>query len=167
MRKLKTILLSIIFFASLSFSTNALAATVSPNYIDFTGYEYVHSTGSTNHKEVSWQHLHTNPLGVTASVSYAVSRTKYSNANVSVESSFNVMVTKVGVSAEVGWGKSSTETTTVTWYLPANSTYLLRYGNMYAQASGTENYWSRGNLISSKSVSGKWTYMGWSDSIKQ
>lgn len=99
-------------------------------------------------------------------MSYSVSRQAYANANVSVSSTFNAMVEQVGVSAEVSWGTSVTKTTTISWTIPAYSTYTLRYGSRWVKAYGKENYYSRGTLVNSKSVSGQWTYEGYSDSIR-
>lgn len=35
------------------------------------------------------------------------------------------------------------------------------------QARGTEKLWSAGKVISSKTVTGKWTFTSWSDKVKQ
>jgi hypothetical protein len=151
---------------ALSMVNGASAEEIGVKAIDFTGYEYIHSTDSKG-LTIYWQHTHKNNKSTTDTVSYTVSRQAYANANVSSSGTFNAMVGAVGVSAEVGLGTSVTKSTTVTWTIPAYSTYTLRYGSRYAKASGTEKYWYRGNVVSSKSVSGQWTYEGYSDSIKQ
>jgi len=140
--------------------------SISINNIDINGYEYVHSSRTLSTK-IDWQHYHSNPKSTTDTVSRSVSRTVNTTANVSVNSTFNAMTAKVGYQAEVGLGVSTTRTTTVTWTIPARSTYVLRYGSRVAAARGTENYWGNGRLLSSKSVNGNWTYMAYSDSIKQ
>jgi len=157
-----------VLIVSIAFPTmnNSSAATVSSQAIDFTGYEYIHSTDSKG-LTIDWKHTHVNNKSATDTVSYSVSREAYASANVSVAETFNAMVSEVGVSAEVGWGSRITKTTTISWTIPARSTYTLRYGSRWAKALGTEKYWYRGNVVSSKSVNGQWTYEGYSDSIKQ
>ncbi|TCS78625.1 hypothetical protein [Tepidibacillus fermentans] len=147
-------------------ANGASAEVIRPKSIDFSGYEYIHSTDSRG-LTIYWQHTHVNNKPTTDTVSYSVSRQAYSSANVSVSSTFNAMVEQVGVSTEVSLGASVTKITTISWTIPAYSTYTLRYGSRWAKASGVERYWYRGNIVSSKYVSGQWTYEGYSDSIKQ
>ena len=168
----KKALLSVTLISTLGLSSNVIAAEkelsneVQPAAIDLNGYEYIHSTAKTGVR-ISWEHEHMNPNNVTAAVTRSVSRELNASATVSATSSFKIMQQKVGFTAEVSLGTSKTTTTSITWNVPANSTYLLRFGSRYAQATGKENYWSNGSLIRTKSVSGNWTYRSYSDSIKQ
>ncbi|SOC44954.1 hypothetical protein [Ureibacillus acetophenoni] len=162
--KLKSVVLSVTLIASLGLSTNAQASEITPMAIDLNGYEYIHNWGTTG-QEVTWQHEATNPSGITSAVTRSVSREKYSSGTYSANATFKGMQWEVGVSAEVSDGESITETTSVTWNIPPNSTYLLRFGSKFGQASGTEKYWSNGIVLRSKTVSGKWTYMSFHDSI--
>lgn len=148
-------------------SVSAAETAITPAAVDMNGYEYVHSSGTKNNKTIDWTHIHTNPSGVTATVTRSVERSLYSTATVSAESSFKMMEQKVGVTAELSLGGSSTRTTSVSWNLPANSTYQLRFGSYYGTASGKENYWVNGKIKSTKSVTGKWTHGSFSDSVKQ
>jgi len=143
------------------------AATDGPNpYIAYDGYEYQMGSKSTA-KKVYWQHYHTNSSGITDTVSFTASRTKSSSASVSSSASFSSMVTEVGISNEVSWGTSTSVSTTVSYQVPAYSTYLLRYGSMMVNTSGYELYYSRGILQSKKYVTGNWSYAGFSDKIQQ
>lgn len=112
---------------------------ISINNIDMNGYEYVHSTRTLSTK-IDWQHYHSNPKSTTDTVSHAVSRAVHTTANVTVNSTFDAMAAKVGLEAEVGRGVSTTRTTTVTWTIPGNSSFILKYGSKVVAARGTENY---------------------------
>ena len=140
--------------------------SIAPYASDMSGYEYVHSSSSRNN-QLEFQHLAKNPSSVTDSVSYSVAVTQSSSANVATSATFKSMVAEVGVSTQVELGTSTTKTLSITWSIPANSNYLLRAGSSWVQASGTEKLWSAGKVISSKTVTGKWTYTSWSDKVKQ
>ncbi|MDM5352380.1 hypothetical protein QUF65_16165 [Lysinibacillus sphaericus] len=140
--------------------------SITPRANDMTGYEYIHSSSSRNN-QLEFQHLAKNPSSATDSVSYSVAVTQSSSANVATSATFKSMVAEVGVSTQVELGTSTTKTLSITWSIPANSNYLLRAGSSWVQASGTEKRWSAGKVISSKTVTGKWTYTSWSDKIKQ
>lgn len=148
---------------------NALLVTlpnITPYASDMSGYEYIHSSSSRNN-QLEFQHLAKNPSSATDSVSYSVAVTQSSSANVATSATFKSMVAEVGVSTQVELGTSTTKTLSITWSIPAKSNYLLRAGSSWVQASGTEKLWSAGKVISSKTVTGKWTYTSWSDKVKQ
>ncbi|KAF0995883.1 hypothetical protein [Geobacillus sp. TFV-3] len=147
-------------------SAERTGAEINPTYIPYDGYEYVHNI-DTKGLTIYWTHTHVNNKPTADTVSHTVTREAYATANVSASSTFKEMVMEVGISTEVGLGARMQKTTTVTWTIPPYSTYTLRYGSRWVKATGKENYYSRGTLISSKTVSGQWTYEGYSDSIKQ
>ncbi|MGX9135856.1 hypothetical protein ACWV26_16060 [Rummeliibacillus sp. JY-2-4R] len=139
---------------------------ISPMVIDLSGYEYVHSSTSKN-KKVEFTHTHNNSSSSTDTVSYSVGVTQSTTANVTSSASFKTMVAEAGVSTQVGLGTTNTKTLTITWSIPAKTTYQLRAGSNWVKETGTEKLWSAGKVVSSKSVSGNWTYSSWSDKIKQ
>ncbi|MFC0296010.1 hypothetical protein [Geobacillus jurassicus] len=166
-RKMIQTISPILLTGLLSFTPfNKTEAEINPTYIPYDGYEYVHST-DTKGLTIYWTHTHVNNKSTTDTVSHTVKREAYATATVSSSSTFNEMILAVGISTEVSLGARVEKTTTVTWTIPPYSTYTLRYGSRWVKATGKENYYSRGTLISSKTVSGQWTYEGYSDSIKQ
>lgn len=134
--------------------------------LDLNGYEYLKSS-TTKIKKTEYSHTHKNGGSGTDNVSYEVEVTRSSTATVSSTASFNAMVTKVDIGTQVGFGKTVTKKMNITWSIPAKSTYELRAGSNWVETRGTENYWSNGKLVESKTVSGKWTYSTWSDKVKK
>ncbi|MDY0393989.1 hypothetical protein ACFSMW_16050 [Virgibacillus halophilus] len=139
---------------------------VNPMANDMTGYEYVHKSTSKS-KKTEFIHDASNPSSTTDSVSYSVSVTQSSSANVTASATFKTMVAKAGVSTQVGLGTSKTKKVTMTWSIPKKSKYRLRAGSQWVKESGTEKYWKAGKLVSSKTVAGNWTFASWSDKVKQ
>jgi len=139
---------------------------VSPYANDISGYEYIHSTTSKS-KKTEFSHVHKNTGSGTDSVSYSVQISRATSANVSSSITFKGMVAEAGVATQVGLGTSTTKATTITWSIPGKKTYKLRAGSNWVKESGTEKLWSSGKVISSKSVSGNWTYGSWSDKVAQ
>lgn len=139
---------------------------ISPYASDMSGYEYIHSTTSKN-KKVEFTHTHSNSSSSTDTVSYSVGVTQSTTANVSTNATFKTMVGEAGVSYQVALGTTNTKTLTITWSVPAKTTYQLRAGSNWVKETGTEKLWSAGKVVSSKSVSGNWTYSSWSDKVKQ
>lgn len=136
------------------------------NAIDLNGYEYIHSYATRDNK-LEFSHLHENTGTSEDSVNYTVSVTQSASATVSASASFDIMIAKAGFSAEVQLGVSRTKSLSVTWTIPPKSKYLLRAGSSWIKASGTENRWYNGKIVSTKSVTGDWTYTSWSDKVKQ
>ncbi|MCP8616356.1 hypothetical protein [Salirhabdus salicampi] len=126
------------------------------------GYTYSHLDDYA-YKEVEFQHEHTNNSPTTDSVTYSVSVTESADASTTVSVSLDGMVASAGVDTQVGWGVTTSETLSITWSVPAYSTYRLRAGSEWVKASGTETYTDSRCYTSSKSVDGNWTFQSWSD----
>ena len=150
---------------SVSAST-LIGGDVGTNYIPYDGYEYDMSSKNT-YTDLTWRHYHSNTGSTTDTVTHAVSRTASTSASVSASASFNVMVTEVGIDAEVGWNSTDTVETSVTYSIPGYSNYELQYGNRAVKTSGYELRYSRGFLVERNYVTGDWTYMGYSTKVKK
>lgn len=126
------------------------------------GWVYYPSTDS-KYKKTEFSHTHTNSGSTTDSVSYSVAVTRAASANTTVSASLKGMIAQAGVSTQVAWSSSKTTTLTITWSIPAHSTYLLTAGSSWAKASGTQKYYNQyGTVTSQSSVNGNWTYSSWS-----
>lgn len=158
-----TLILMIMFVST----TVSLADTNQPKAIIKEGYFYYPSSKTTGIVNITWSHLHKNSSSTTDSVTYTTTRTQSSSANVSTNGVFKAMVAEVGVGYEVSWGTSRSVSTSITYGIPAYSTYLLRAGSLKSKAYGTEKLYERGVLKHTRSVSGEWTYRGYSDKIRK
>lgn len=138
--------------------------SVEPRNVDMNGYEYVHSYHSVNQKQ-EFTHIHKNPKPTTDTVTHSVTVTESTTGNLSVNALIDKVIAKVGIGVQVGYGTTKSKTTSITWELPPNSTYMLRAGSNWVKAEGTENYWSNGKIVRSKNVSVNWTKSSWSDSV--
>lgn len=161
------LVLGILFFGAASISASSLKdRDAQIQYIPYDGYAYNIATKNT-YTDISWKHYHSNPGSTTDTVTHTVSRTKSSSANVSASTSFNVMVTKVGIGTEIGWGKSNLVETSVTYTIPAKTNYELQYGSRAVKTTGYEVKYSRGRVIEKNFVKGNWTYSGFSTKVKK
>lgn len=133
---------------------------------DMTGTEYVHVT-TTKSKTTSFTHTATNRSSKTDRISYSVSTTKSTTADFSASYTLKAMVHEVGLKTQIGLGLSKTESIKMTWTIPPNSTYKLIAGTKFVKGSGVIRNWNAGKILSSKTVSAKWSYETWSDKIKQ
>lgn len=131
----------------------------------YSGYAYELSSKNT-YFDIDWNHVHRNPSSTADSVTYEVSRTKSTSANVSTSASFDAMVAQVGIGAEMGWGSSGTVATSITHSIPGHTTYKLRYGSRAVKTTGYEVRYSRGRVANKTWVNGRWTYSGYSDKIR-
>ncbi|APP14379.1 MULTISPECIES: hypothetical protein [Bacillus] len=159
---MKKIILSsiVILVFTLGLGTKTYAAS------DMTGTEYVHVT-TTKSKKTSFTHTATNPSNKTDRVSYSVSTTKSTNADFSASYTLKLMVHEVGIKTQIGLGLSKTEKITMTWSIPPKSTYKLTAGTKFVKESGVIRKWNAGKILSSKSVSAKWSYGTWSKKVKK
>lgn len=143
---------------------SAKAQTKGPDEIPITqaGWAYYPSTTSKYNK-TEFSHQHTNNGSTTDTVSYSVQITQSAKANTTVSVSLKGMIAQAGVSTQVEWGTSRTTTVKITWTIPAHSKYLLEAGSRWVKTTGTQKYYNQyGQVTSSQSVNGNWTYQTWS-----
>lgn len=147
------------------FAMPASALEITPRL--FTGRTYAPTSTSTNNKNITWRHTHKNTSSSADSVTRTVSRTKYFNGSVEVRADADAMVAKVGYSAEVSYGTSATASTSVTYSIPAKTTYECQYGSIYVKTSGLSTQWAQGKKIRTYGVNGNWTRQGYSTKVKK
>ncbi|MBE3518809.1 MAG: hypothetical protein IMW97_00695 [Firmicutes bacterium] len=88
-----------------------------------------------------------------------LSRRVFAQSNVVVDSHFDVMVAKVGISAEVSLGTETTETWTVgiDAMVPPHSSLTVEWGSEGARGYGKEVYYLNNVPTDEWPVSGSWT----------
>ncbi|MBC1812833.1 hypothetical protein HCA60_10090 [Listeria booriae] len=161
LKKIIVVVLSSAAVFSITLPAQAVES-IAPRYIAFDGkqYEYYSKTIS---KQPTWQHTAYNKgSSTTQKVTYKVSREKYVKGSVSTAAEFGLMKTAVKVSAEVGIGKTVTESTTVSFAIPPKKNANLAYGSQKVTTSGYIVTYSRGNVQSKKAINGNWTYSAYS-----
>jgi len=159
--KKKLLSLSLVLTLLFQISSVTYAGNVTPQSSDMTGYEYIEKRQSKE-KTIEFEHAITNPKSISSSVTYSYQRSIFTESSASTSASFNAMVAEVGIGTEINLGGSSTKTFEVHWDIPPDTSVVLYSGSEYVKTTGTENYWNKGKIQSTKSVTGEWTYRGWS-----
>ncbi|MCR8997826.1 hypothetical protein GOP56_07805 [Brevibacillus sp. 7WMA2] len=113
---------------------------ISPQYVDFNETVYEISKKDL-YKAKSFETEVTNRGSANDSVTRSVSRKTFVTGKVgtSGETAVNwkLIQGKVGINAEVAFGKETVETTTYTWTIPANTVTTIEYGSKAVSTSGS------------------------------
>lgn len=115
-------------------------------HIPYTETYYSESRGVASYRW-DWTHEHENGTGLVDTVSYAVTRTKFWNASASAEAEAGVIFSKVGFSAEIGFGGSKDVNTTATFQCKPNGVTNLYYGSKVYETSGNIYEYNKGRLV--------------------
>lgn len=163
--KKKYFVLLLSFLMLLASTSTALAKKPEDFTIKVIPDEYVYRMSTkTLSDSWDWSHEARNGVSLVGSVDKTVSRTKLASLNVTSEAEAGVVFSKVGISAEVSIGTSKTESTTVTYPIPANTRTMCMYGSALVSTTGYLDYYFNGKLSSTKYISGNWSYHSISDS---
>lgn len=125
------------------------------------GNQYSICTNVRN-KTIDWKHVAENGTNEVDHVSYVVSRTKSFTGNLSGTVEAEMLTTTIKVTAEVGYGSEKTESTTLNYSIPENSTVTCVYGSRRVKTTGYLEKWRRGKKVSSKYAYGDWSYCSYS-----
>jgi hypothetical protein len=146
------------------------SAEITPFYIPYTGDEYHYSTKSP-YKSKDWGTVITNNSSTTDSVTRSVSRTKFANGSVGgtyeTTANFGLIQGKLGLTAEVSFGKSTTTSVTYTFNLPAYTTTTIATGSMAVSTTGSIVHYSNGREVSRKAVNAKYSYDDYADKVSK
>ena len=135
LRKLK--IFTLVSFLSSSLITPVLAESNDERGIACNPYTYI-SVNSKNYKTVWGATVSaTNNSNIAQGYSKSVSRTIYSSFGVTADTDINLLTSTVGLSAEITYSDSITDTSTYTVNVPAHSTVYMHYGTkrVYGNAS--------------------------------
>ena len=135
LRKLK--IFTVVSFLSSTLITPVLAEDDSERGIACNPYTYI-SVNSKNVKTVWGPTVSaTNNSSVTQGYTKTIFRTIYSSFGVTGTTEINMLTSSVGLSAEITYSDSHTDTTTYTVNVPAHSTVYMHYGTkrVYGNAS--------------------------------
>lgn len=123
-------------------------------------YNYLPVQSETNTQDfkVDWEHEHRNEGDSADSVTRTVSRTQSFTGSLSGETEINALAQKFKFKAEIGYGQSKTEQTSVTFTCDPRKVTICQYGSMRVVTKGTMQQWQSEMLISSRMVSAAYTY---------
>lgn len=126
-----------------------------------SGYTYIPKT-NTQYEDITFTHIAENNSSTVDTVSYNVSRTKSFGGSLSGEVEADALMYKMKFKAEVSWNVTQSESTTMSWTIPAWSKVKCEYGSAKVYATGTMERWFRGRLTSSRTVNADYSYASYS-----
>lgn len=139
---------------------------VSPYYIPYDGTEY-NMMKKTLYKSKAWGTEVRNASSEKDSVYRSVTRTTFANGTLggSGETALNwgVLKGKVGIQAEVAWGKSTTTTVAYTINFAPKKITTVAIGTKAVETSGMILTYSRGTVIKKTPVAVKYSYDDYMD----
>lgn len=140
MKKISLLALSLLLLFN-TYNLNRVFADDEEN-IELTGVacqysmSYIPTYLKTNQKVPSSTVIGTNNTSVEQKQSFKQSRTVTFTGNVSVKAERNIITGTAGISAEVGYGVSTTTSYTVELVVPAHTTMHVEIGSMKTTTSG-------------------------------
>ncbi|EDO1223663.1 hypothetical protein K2V03_002141 [Listeria innocua] len=130
---------------------------ISVRYIDYNATVYEPSTKSSS-TTIKYRSEVRNSSSTNDKVERSVKRDKFVKAGASTSAEFKLVTAKVGVKAEIGFGKSDSVTTTYTWTIPKHTVTTIKFGSKVYNTSGNIVRYNRGKVTNKKPVSPKYTY---------
>lgn len=129
-------------------------------------YNYVRAEYTHEDIKIDWEHEHRNAGSTADNMTFTVSRILSFTGNLRGQDEINALYEKVTYKGEIGYGNSTTFTTSVTYNCAPQATSLCRYGSKRVITRGTMQCWRGDMLISSRMVYATYTYRSYSDKIQ-
>lgn len=142
------------------------ALQITPRYIDYAGTVYEPSSRSSS-ATIKFNSEVINKSNTSDSVSRNVTRDKFVKGGVSTSADFGLITAKVGVKADIGFGKSSSVSTKYTWSIPARTKTTIKYGSKVYTTRGNIVRYDKGKVITRKPVDTKYTYSEYSSKVSK
>lgn len=127
------------------------------------GKNYVLQTINTTTPDITFSHLAVNNSSTMDSVTFTVERNVMFGGSLTGTLEADAVLYKTSIEAEVNFGVTDSESTSMTWTVAPYSSVICRYGSAVVRTTGIMETWYYGRLRSSRSVSSNYTYMSYSD----
>jgi len=128
-----------------------------------TGKNYVMQTLNTTTPEIYFTHVAVNNSSTTDTVTFTVERELMFGGSISGTYEVNALLYKTAVTAEVNFGITMTQSTSMAWTVAPYSSVICRYGSAMVRTTGRMETWYYGRLISSRYVVSDYSYASYSD----
>lgn len=161
---MKKIISKIVLYVLLLSAGFALSLTVmAAGDPGLNGKNYVLQTIDTTTPDITFSHLAVNNSSTMDSVTFTVQRELMFGGSLTGTIEADAVLYKTSIEAEVNFGFTDTESTSMTWTVAPNTSVICRYGSAVVRTTGIMETWYYGRLRSTRNVSSNYTYMSYSD----